>query len=372
MRNPPLPLGGDRGRLAGVNARLRVLSVLGSRPEVIQARPLAAAFASRFDEILLDTGQHYDWEMAAGQMLDTRLPEPAYSLGIGSLPDLEQLAAFEEAIADVIATERPAAVVVRGDTNSTLAGARAASAAGVPLVHVEAGMRSYRSDMPEERNRVETDLLSDLLCAPTEGAAARLRDERVPGQVVTTGDVLFDMLLQTRDRLPAGTEEGPYVLATVHRNYNTDDPARLAAVMECLAAVPGRVVLPLHPRTRERLAAASLRVPSNVDCRKPTTYTQMLALERDATAIVTDSGGVQREAYFWGVPCVTLREETEWMETVEAGWNVLAGADAGVVASALARELPAQRPPVFGDGHASQQITEAVRALLVDRQAVTS
>jgi UDP-GlcNAc3NAcA epimerase len=355
-----------------VDPRLRVLSVLGSRPEVIQARPLAAAFASRFDEILLDTGQHYDWEMAAGQVLDTRLPEPAYSLGIGSLPDLEQLRAFEDAIAEVIEAERPAAVVVRGDTNSTLAGARAAHAARVPLVHVEAGMRSYRSDMPEERNRVETDQLADLLCAPTQTAADRLAAERVPGLVVTTGDVLFDMLLETRDRLPQRAEEGPYVLATVHRNYNTDDPERLAAVMECLAAVPGRVVLPLHPRTRERLAAAALDVPPNVDCRRPTTYTQMLALERDATAIVTDSGGVQREAYFWGVPCVTLREETEWMETVTTGWNVLAGADPDAVASALARELPAERPPVFGDGHASLHIAEAVRALLVDRPAVTA
>lgn len=355
-----------------MNARLRVLSVLGSRPEVIQARPLAAAFVPRFDEILLDTGQHYDWEMAGGQMLDTHLPEPAYSLGIGSLPDLEQLRAFQDGIAEVIEIERPDAVVVRGDTNSTLAGARAARAAGVPLVHVEAGMRSYRSDMPEERNRVETDQMADLLCAPTQTAAHRLAAERVRGSIVTTGDVLFDMLLQTRDRLPPRADGAPYVLATVHRNYNTDDPERLSAVMECLAAVPGRVVLPLHPRTRERLAAASLHVPPNVDCRRPTTYTQMLVLERDANAIVTDSGGVQREAYFWGVPCTTLREETEWTETVTTGWNVLAGADPDIVAEALARTLPAERPPVFGDGHASERIGEAVLALLVDRQAGTT
>jgi UDP-N-acetylglucosamine 2-epimerase len=354
-----------------VISRLRLLSVLGSRPEVIQARPLASAFASRFDEILLDTGQHYDWEMAAGQVADTRLPVPAYSLGIGSLPDLEQLRAFEDAITDVIESERPAAVVVRGDTNSTLAGARAARACGVPLVHVEAGMRSYRHDMPEERNRIETDHLADLLCAPTEAAAERLRAESVPGLVATTGDVLFDMLLETRERLPPRAEEEPYVLATVHRNYNTDDPARLAAVMECLAAVPGRVVLPLHPRTRERLGSHGLRVPANVECRKPTTYTEMLALERDADAIVTDSGGVQREAYFWGVPCVTLREETEWTETVTSGWNVLAGADAAVVAGALATPRPAERPPLFGDGRAALHIADAVAALL-ERQAVAS
>jgi UDP-N-acetylglucosamine 2-epimerase len=348
-----------------------VLSVLGSRPEVIQARPLAVAFASRFDEILLDTGQHYDWEMAAGQVADTRLPQPAYSLGIGSLPDLEQLRAFEAAIAEVIESERPHVVVVRGDTNSTLAGARAARACGVPLVHVEAGMRSYRSDMPEERNRIETDRLADLNCAPTAAAAGRLRDEGVAGAVVTTGDVLFDMLLETRDRLPPRAEEDCYVLATVHRNYNTDDAARLSAVMDCLAVVPSRVILPLHPRTRERLATYGLSVPANVECRRPTTYTEMLALERDAEAIVTDSGGVQREAYFWGVPCVTLREETEWTETVESGWNTLAGADPGIVAAALAAERPAERPPLFGDGHAADHISEAMLALL-DRQAVAT
>jgi UDP-GlcNAc3NAcA epimerase len=352
-----------------VNAR--VLSVLGSRPEVIQARPLAAAFATRFDEVLLDTGQHYDWEMAAGQVADTRLPQPAYSLGIGSLPDLEQLRAFEAAIAEVIALEQPQVVVVRGDTNSTLAGARAARACGVPLVHVEAGMRSYRADMPEERNRVETDHLADLNCAPTQAAADRLEAEGVPGAVVTTGDVLFDMLLETRDRLPPRAEEEPYVLATVHRNYNTDDAERLGAVMQCLAAVPSRVVLPLHPRTRERLAAYGLSIPGNVECRRPTTYTQMLALERDAEAIVTDSGGVQREAYFWGVRCITLREETEWTETVASGWNTLVAARPGDVATALTRELPAERPPLFGDGHAAARIADAVVALL-ERQEVTA
>ena len=354
-----------------MNARLRVLSVLGSRPEVIQARPLAAAFAARFDEVLLDTGQHYDWEMAAGQVEDTRLPQPAYSLGIGSLPDLEQLRAFEDAIAAVIAAERPEAVIVRGDTNSTLAGARAARACGVPLVHVEAGMRSYRSDMPEERNRVETDALADLLCAPTQAAADRLAAEGVPGAIATTGDVLFDMLLETRERLPPRAEEEPFVLATVHRNYNTDDAERLGAVMECLAAVAGRVVLPLHPRTRERLSAFGIAVPANVECRRPTTYTRMLALERDAEAIVTDSGGVQREAYFWGVRCITLREETEWTETVASGWNTLAGARPEAVAAALTRPLPAERPPLFGDGRAAVHIADAVVELL-ERQQVTA
>jgi UDP-N-acetylglucosamine 2-epimerase len=271
----------------------------------------------------------------------------------------------------VIADERPDAVVVRGDTNSTLAGARAAERAGVPLVHVEAGMRSYRGDMPEERNRVETDRLADLLCAPTGAAAERLAREGVRGEVVATGDVLFDMLLESRSRLPAAGERDPYVLATVHRNYNTDDPGRLAAVLACLAAVPARVVLPLHPRTRARIADFGLRTPANVELRAPVTYTAMLALERDAQAVVTDSGGVQREAYFWGVRCITLREETEWTETVESGWNVLAGAQPELVAEAFARDLPAERPPLFGDGRAAHAIADAVVALLA-REEVTA
>lgn len=334
----------------------RIVSIIGSRPEIVQAAPLSLAFANCVEEILVHTGQHYDPALSDLQIADLKLPLPAHNLGVGSLPNAESVAVAEDRIARVIETEKPDAVLVRGDTNATVAGARAAVAAGVPLLHVEAGLRSYRDDMPEEANRIETDRLSELLFAPCEHAREVLLKEGVPGTVEVTGDVLADVLLSTRDRLPEGGEQGEYVLATAHRNYNTDSPERLGAVLACLEAAEQRVIFPLHPRTRKSLAAWGLAVPANVEVRDAVTYTEMLTLERGAVAIATDSGGVQREAYLWGVPCITLREETEWVDTVEAGWNTLVGVDPDRFEEALAQPRPLERPPVFGDGAAAPRI----------------
>jgi UDP-N-acetylglucosamine 2-epimerase len=334
--------------------RFKLVSVIGARPEIIQATPVSAALAASVDEVLVHTGQHYDEAMSGAQIAATRLPQPRHNLGVGSLPREEQVALAEERLLLVIEEERPDAVLVRGDTNATLSGARAAVAAGVPLMHVEAGLRSWRDDMPEEHNRVETDALSDVLFAPTPGARRNLEAEDVRGLVHVTGDPLADILLARRDQItPAG---GEYVLATVHRNYNTDDPERLQAVMDCLQRSPVSVIFPAHPRTRAKIAEWDIRVPANVDLVPPVDYTRMLELERGARAIATDSGGVQREAYLWGVPCVTLREETEWVDTVEAGWNTLVGVDAERFAAAFATAPPADRPPVFGDGRAAERI----------------
>ena len=338
------------------NAKPRLLSVIGARPEIIQAAPVSAALADHVDEVLVHTGQHYDPEMSGLQIADLRLPVPDHNLGVGSLPDAEQIDATTRGLTDLIAQVRPHGVLVRGDTNATLAGARAAKHFALPLFHVEAGLRSFRPDMPEERNRVETDRLSDVLFAPGEGARRRLHAEGIRGNVHVTGDPLADVLFSTRARLPEADEAEPYVLATVHRNYNTDDPERLRAVMGCLGAASVRVILPLHPRTSAALARDGLTPPANVELREPVTYSRMLALERDAVAVATDSGGVQREAYLWGVPCITLREETEWVETVETGWNTLVGADPDAFRAALERERPALRPPIFGDGCAAQRI----------------
>jgi UDP-N-acetylglucosamine 2-epimerase len=359
-----------RGRSTRPGApRFRLLSVLGSRPEVIQAASLTRALGGRVEEILVDTGQHYDAEMARDQIRDTQLPRPAFNLFVGSRTDAEQLEVGERRLRRVIDRLRPEGVLVRGDTNATLAGARAAAAHGLPLVHVEAGLRSFREDMPEERNRVETDRLSDLLCAPTESARRNLAVEGVKGETRVTGDVLYDMLLATRARVPPREEREPYALATIHRGYNTDDVSRLAAVLDCLAAVGLRVVFPVHPRTRKRLRETGLPIPPNVELRDPVAYTRMLALERDAVVILTDSGGVQREAYMWRVPCITLREETEWVETVETGWNVLVGTDPRRVVEALRRPVPGERPPVFGDGRAGERIACAVVEFLERRAA---
>jgi UDP-N-acetylglucosamine 2-epimerase len=348
--------------------RPRLLSVIGARPEIIQAAPLTAALAPYVEEILVHTGQHYDDRMSGDQILDTRLPEPDHNLGIGSRSDAEQLELGTERLAEVIALERPAAVLVRGDTNATLAGARAAVAAGVPVMHVEAGLRSYREDMPEERNRVQTDRVSALLLAPTPAAVENLEQEGVDGEVELTGDVMCDILLASRDRLPAASADGDYVLATVHRNYNTDDPERLAAVLACLGAAPCRVILPVHPRTRARLKDWQLELPPNLELSEPVPYTHMLALERGARAVATDSGGVQREAYVWGVPCVTLREETEWVETVQTGWNTLVGVDRDAFAAAMRKPRPSERPPVFGEGRAAERIAQIVSEFLTRLQ----
>jgi UDP-GlcNAc3NAcA epimerase len=336
----------------------RIVSVIGSRPEIVQAAPLSLAYSSCVEEILVHTGQHYDPGMSDLQIADLHLPLPEFNLGVGSLPPAAAVSVAEERIGRVIASRRPDAVLVRGDTHATIAGARAAAAAGVPLIHVEAGLRSYRQDMPEEHNRIETDQLSDLLFAPCEHARDVLLQEGVRGVVHVTGDVLADVLLATRARLPERGEEGDYVLATAHRNYNTDSAERLGAVLRCLGAAERRVIFPLHPRTRKSIETWNLEVPANVEMREPVTYTEMLVLERDAVAIATDSGGVQREAYTWGVPCITMREETEWIETVSTGWNTLVGVDAEKFRAALAKPEPVDRSPIFGDGHAAERIAE--------------
>jgi UDP-GlcNAc3NAcA epimerase len=342
----------------------RIVSIIGSRPEIVQAAPLSLAFSSCVEEILVHTGQHYDPKLSDLQIADLKLPLPEYNLGVGSLPNGESVSVAEERIARVIESEKPDAVLVRGDTNATIAGARAAVAAGVPLLHVEAGLRSYRDDMPEEANRIETDRLSQLLFAPCEHAREVLVREEVPGVVEVTGDVLADVLLASRDRLPEGGEEGEYVLATAHRNYNTDSSERLGAVLSCLEAAELRVIFPMHPRTRKSLDTWRLAIPANVELRDPVTYTEMLVLERDAVAIATDSGGVQREAYLWGVPCVTMREETEWIETVSTGWNTLVGVDAEKFRAALATASPEARLPIFGNGNAAERIAELTVAHL--------
>lgn len=342
---------------------MRVLSVIGARPEIIQAAPVSAALsqiAEVAEEIIVHTGQHYDDAMSEGQIADTGLPRPHYNLGVGSRTRAQQLGIAHKRIAEVIDQERPDAVLVRGDTNATLSGARAAAAAGVPLVHVEAGLRSRRSDMPEESNRVQTDRLAQLLLAPTPGARRNLLDEGLAGEIHITGDPLCDTLEQWRPRIqPAG---GDYLLATVHRNYNTDDPERLRAVLACLARSPWPVLLPMHPRTRARVDDWEIEVSPWVRLLAPVSYSRMLALERGANAIATDSGGVQREAYMWGVPCLTLREETEWTDTVSTGWNTLVGVDPDAFHEAVGRPAPRERPPIFGDGRAAPRIA----AILVD------
>lgn len=298
---------------------------------------------------------------------ELNLPRPDVELGVGSGSQAAQTAAMLTGIESAILEHGPDAVLVYGDTNSTLAGALAAAKMHVPIAHVEAGLRSFNRRMPEEVNRLLADRLSSMLLCPSETAATNLRNEGITSGVHVVGDVMADVLANF-DRgsdasILAEFKATPqqYFVATVHRAANTDDPSRLASIVRGLAALPLRVILPVHPRLKQALSTHRVSVGANVTVVNPVGYAAMIALVRNAKALLTDSGGLQKEAYWLAVPCITLREETEWVETVAAGWNTLAGADtARIAAAALAAERPASRPSLYGDGKAAERIIEAI------------
>jgi UDP-N-acetylglucosamine 2-epimerase (non-hydrolysing) len=353
-------------------SRLDVLSIVGARPQFVKAFPVSRALAERgHEETLVHTGQHYDDELSEVFFRDLPLPVPEHDLGVGSDDHARQTAAMLHGLADVLDEAAPDVVVVYGDTNSTLAGAVAASKRDHELVHVEAGLRSDDMGMPEEVNRRLTDHAADRLLAPGESAADRLAAEDVPGTVAVTGDVMYDALLDVRERASErssvlaefGLTDGEYVLATVHRAANTDDPDRLAGVVEGLAAAPLPVVLPLHPRTDEALREHGLyeTAADALELVDPVGYLDFARLLDGAERVATDSGGVQKEAFYLDTRCVTLRDRTEWTETVEAGWNVLVGADPVAIRDELARDdaLPEQ-PRLYGGGGAAERVVAAI------------
>jgi len=352
---------------------VKVLTVVGNRPQFVKAAAVSGPLRARHEELLVHTGQHYDDELSAIFFEELALPRPDVQLGLGGGSNTEQTARMLAALGELLREHAPDAVLVYGDTNSTLAAALAAAQLRIPLAHVEAGMRSYDRAMPEELNRVLTDHLADLLLVPSAGAAANLEREGIAGEVEVVGDVMTDVaaLLAPRARaddgplLEAGVSAGGYLLATAHRPGNVDDPARLELLVELLLSLDAPVVLPLHPRTRARLQAARLldRLAAGTIVLAPLGYLAFTSLLTRARAVLTDSGGVQKEAYLAGVPCVTLRDTTEWTETVQAGWNVLVDLDAGAARAALERPLPAQRPELYGDGRAGQRVVRAMARL---------
>jgi len=351
---------------------VKVLTVVGNRPQFVKAAAVSAKLREHAEEVLVHTGQHYDDEMSAVFFSELGVPRPARELRLGTGSNTEQTARMLSALAPALAEERPDCVLVYGDTNSTLAGGLAAAQAQLPVAHVEAGMRSFDRAMPEELNRVLTDHLASLLLCSSEAPAAHLRAERVAGRVEVVGDVMVDvaLLVQPRarqDDLPlreAGVRPGEYALATAHRAGNVDDPARLRRLVELLMGLSIPVVLPLHPRTGARLEAAGLLdgllSADHVRLMPPLGYLAFTALLTRAKAVLTDSGGVQKEAYLAGVPCVTLRDTTEWTETVDAGWNVLVDLDTDAALAALARPVPAERPLFYGDGRAGGRVVDAL------------
>jgi UDP-N-acetylglucosamine 2-epimerase len=350
-----------------VTARLKVLTVVGARPQFIKAAALSKELRLRHTEVLVHTGQHYDAELSDVFFQELDLPRPDHHLGVGSGPHGAQTGRMLERLEAVLRDEAPDRVVVFGDTNSTLAGALAAAKLGLPLAHVEAGLRSFDRAMPEETNRIVADHCADLLFAPTETAMAHLAREGLAERAHLTGDIMYDSLLQhlplaegrsaIMERL--GLAPGSYLLCTVHRAANTDDPEALGRILDALAMLEEPVVFPMHPRARLALHASDLETAANVRAIEPVGYLDMLVLQRNARAVLTDSGGVQKEAYLLAVPCVTLREETEWPETLAGGWNALAGNDPGRIIAAARRPRPAGEPaPAFGDGRAAGRMVE--------------
>lgn len=356
---------------------MRVLTVVGARPQFIKAAPVTRLLRREHEELLVHTGQHYDDAMSEAFFRDLELPAPDRNLGVGSgthaVTTADMLVGVERAIAEW----QPDGVLVYGDTNSTLAGALAAAKAAYPdgrtpwLAHVEAGLRSFNRRMPEERNRVIADHLADLCLAPTSAAMTNLGREGLAERAALVGDVMVDAFTWASERagrhLPAvAREHDRYVLATLHRAENVDRPPMLRGLLDALQVdVP--VIFPVHPRTRAAMAAADITPPENVIAIDPVGYLEMAALVACASLVATDSGGVQKEAYLAGVPCVTLRTETEWVETVQAGWNRVADGDTSAVRLALAdrefmtRDRP--RPQLFGDGNAAARVVGALEAL---------
>lgn len=354
----------------------KILTVVGARPQFIKAaavsRVIRTDFAGRIEEVLVHTGQHYDDNMSKVFFEELDIPKPKYNLEISGGHHGAMTGRMLEAIERVLLQEQPDCLLIYGDTNSTLAGALAAAKHHIPVAHVEAGLRSFNMRMPEEVNRILADRVSSLLFCPTQIAVDNLKAEGLTKGVHNVGDVMYDVALFYRDRARQhstvldrlGLSHGAFVLATCHRAENTDDPARLGQILTALAELAAEqpVVLPLHPRTRKLIAENGLSCQlDKLLFTEPLPFLDMVALEQAARMVLTDSGGVQKEAFFYGVPCITMRDETEWVETVDSGWNRLVGADrARILAAARDPHRPSAQTNPYGNGDASLRILETL------------
>lgn len=349
---------------------MKVASIVGARPQFIKCAPLSKELRRNHDEIIIHTGQHYDYEMSKVFFDELDIPKPDYNLNVGSGSQGHQTGAMLAAIEDVLLKEEPQMVVVFGDTNSTIAGALAASKLGIPIAHVEAGLRSYDRSMPEEINRVLTDHVSSLLFAPTGGAVANLEKEGIRQGVHQVGDIMVDSLnsvtevARSRSNILErfGIEKHAYFVLTMHRAGNTDDPAKLGKVLNAIRRVGIPTIFPVHPRTRRVLENIDAELPSSLVPVEPLGYVDMIALIANARGVLTDSGGIQKESFILGTRCITMRENTEWTETLAEGRNRLVGLDEEEIVKAM--KLPAldaaPRTCPFGQVGASRRIADVI------------
>lgn len=349
---------------------MKIASIVGARPNFIKLAPVSREIRKKMEEVIIHTGQHYDYEMDRIFFQELGIPDPDYHLGIGSGTHGRQTGEMLKVIEEILLKESPDIALVFGDTNTTLAGALAAAKLHIPVAHVEAGLRSFNKKMPEEVNRVLVDHCSDFLFCPTKTAVENLHNESIVDGVSLTGDVMLDILqecIHIAEKSSKILEEldlqpKEYFLATVHRAENTDDPERLKSIVEALTNI-GKVIFPCHPRTRKRLEEMHLweELDKNIRVIMPVGYLDMLLLEKNAQKILTDSGGVQKEAYMLQTPCITMRDDTEWVETLEDGWNFLVGADKNTIIK-YAHEYISNREQrnVFGLGDASQRMIEEI------------
>ena len=346
---------------------MKIISVVGARPEFIQATPVSRALRKHHREILVHTGQHYDYKMSQTFFDELGIPAPDHNLEVGSGSHAGQTAEILVRFEEIVLQEKPDVVLVRGDTNSTLAGALVASKLHIPTVHIEAGERSFDRRMPEEINRLVADQLSSAYFCVSQTAVRQLASEGITKNVFWVGDVMLDANLANRPLArkkstvlsDLGLAPASYSLVTVHRAANTDDPARLTNIVRALSRVGETVVFPVHPRTRGALAKLDEQFGDNVRLIEPVGYYDMMVLEENARLVATDSGGVQREAYFMRKPCLTLRDETEWTETVTAGWNKLVGVEVELIVHEWnSFAPPSAQPPIFGDSAAGEKIAE--------------
>lgn len=348
---------------------MKIITIVGARPQFIKAAPVSKTLRTEHEEIIIHTGQHYDANMSDIFFNELKIPRPDYNLEIGSGSHGMMTGRMLEKLEEIYLKEKPDFVLVYGDTNSTLAGALAASKLLIPVIHIEAGLRSFNKAMPEEQNRILTDHISDLLLVPTEDAIKNLTNEGIKKGIHNVGDVMYDAVLMFKEIAKSKSgllkeldvNSGEYILTTIHRAENTNDINRLRNMIEALNESGEKIILPLHPRTKKFIEGYGLNFNENIKVIDPIGYLEMLMLEENSKMIVTDSGGVQKEAYFMGKPCITMRDETEWVETVECGWNVVVGTDKSKILDNIRNFKPTRiQQAIFGDGNAAQKILNII------------